>query len=303
MLGSKLTELAEEVAPAQADLLYIVSGGVSKKVTASKLLSLQKNALTFFMPMAGVTDDQFDLTGEVRVISAGETTDYATDFGAQNQHIYILVNSITTGGDIVVTGTSLSESTAVPVVGDTETIPVDTTTNQYYQSDKKWLEITNIDVSSGSIVGINYDVGIVGYIDLGNIDFTVVGYRAEFKTTTAIGDVRLRIRKIQDDGLKKMSIVPIEDFGFDSTVGNGSYYDHIRSGANDRSYLSGSDLAPADVMVVFKMGDFNTYFSNDENILECSSKAEGLVIDFLGEPSAGISAIDHCTLSIYYTRN
>jgi hypothetical protein len=212
--------------------------------------------------------------------------------------LFILINSITTGGNITITGTSVSEVTAVPVAGDTEVITVDTTSNQYYQSDKKWLEVTNIDVSA--LTSPNYDVGVVGYIDIGNRDFTLLGSRAEFKTSGTTADIRFRVRKVQDDGAKKMSLVAMEDIGFDSTIGNGQYYDNIRTGGQDRSYTMGVSLSASDMMIVFKQGDYSIYFTNNENYIECSGKAEGIIIDFLGEPTGGISSIDHGTITLYY---
>jgi hypothetical protein len=119
--------------------------------------------------LSGVASSTLYLTGEFREIANTQSGDYATDFGVVNQHVYIYVDDITTGGDIVITGTKVGESDGIPVAG-TETITVDTTVDQYYQTDAKWLEVTNIDVASGTITGIDYDVGIIGYLDMGNRD-------------------------------------------------------------------------------------------------------------------------------------
>ena len=285
--GSKLTTL---------DTIAAGAGTIPSVNLPSELTDI--HILSWFIPMTGVTDTQFTVTGELREVANTQAGDYATDFGVGNQHVYIYVDDITAGGDIVITGTSLSESTAVPVPADTETIVVDTSVDLYYQSDKKWLEVTNIDVSATT--GIDYDIGIVGYIDLGNRNWRLEGFRAEFRVSSDTGDIRFRIRKVQDDGSKKMSLVPIEDIGFDSTVNNGQVYDHVRTGGDERSYTAGSTLAPNDAMFGFKQGDFSTFFSGDENILESADKAEGVIIDFLGEPSGGISAIDHGTITLYY---
>ncbi len=303
MADTKVTALTQNTTPETTDILYMVDdpGGtpLSQKVTIEDILAQHTLTESWFVPMSGITDNQFKLTGELRDVSTGETGDYATDFGVGNQHLFILVNTIVTGGDLVITGTSIAESTAIPVTSDTETITIDTTADQYYQSDKKWLEITNIDVSSGTIASINYDVGIVGYMDMGNRDFQVLGYRAEFRATSNQGDIRLEIIKVQDDGAKKMSIVRMECIGIDSTSGNGEVIDSLRTGGNDRSYTSSSNIWANNAMFGFKHGDFSTYFSSDENILESSSKAEGIIIQFSGEPSGGLSNVDHGTISLY----
>ncbi len=302
-MSQKLTELTQNTAPTTTDLLYIVDdpGGtpLSQKVTIGDVLSVQIDIASWFSPLSGVTDNQFKMTGELRDVTTGETGDYATDFGAGNQHIFILVNTIVTGGDIVITGTSLAESTAIPVAADTETITADTTAAQYYQSDKKWLEITNIDISSGTIASIDYDVGIVGYMDMGNRPFEIIGYRCEFRSTSNQADIRLEILKVQDDGSKKMSLPVMEAIGVDSTSGGGEIIDSLRTGGNDRSYTAGSNIWPNNAMFGFKMGDFSSFFVSDENILESDSKAEGIIIQFAGEPSGGLSNVDHGTLTLY----
>lgn len=306
MANTRLTQLTENTDPQSTDLLMLVDdpGGSpeSQKVTVQNLFdTIEKEAksVSWFIPMTGVVDSSFVVTGEIRDVASALSGDYATDFAVGNQHVYILISSVGTGGDIVVTGTSLSEDTAVPVTADTETITVDTTPGQYYQTDKKWLEVTNVDVSGTA--GIGYSVGVVGYIDFGNRDFTLLGYRAEFRSTSDIADIRLVMQKAQDDGSKKMSIVDVERIGVDSTNSNGQIYDSLRSGGNDRSYTAVDNLWPNDTMFVFKQGDLSTYFSSDENTFECASKAEGLIVRFEGEPSGGISAVDHCTLTLFYT--
>lgn len=255
---------------------------------------------TFALPISGITDNIFNWVGEGRVHASGQTGDYTTDFGAQNQHIVITVNSITSGGNVVITGTSVSESTAIPVSSDTETLTLDGTTSSY-QTEKKWLEITNIDVSDTT--DLNYDIEILGYFDFGNNDWELVGYRADMRTSGNTSDLALILTKVQDEGGKKVSMVVIEDYGHDSTPDNGNYFDGKRTGGDSRDYTTGSNLAPNNSMVCYKMFDFSTFFSSNENIFE-GSKDEGLIVSLEGRDSVGgldgISFIDHITLTLFY---
>ena len=61
-------------------------------------------------------------------IATAQTGNYTTSVGIQNNHLSIQVNSITTGGDILITGTLVDEKTAIPVQGYTSILTVDTGT-------------------------------------------------------------------------------------------------------------------------------------------------------------------------------
>ena len=252
-------------------------------------------------PLTGVVDSIFPMVGTIREVGAGETGDVATDFPVSNQHAYIYVNSITTGGDIVITGTILSEGTAVPSAGITETITVDTSTDQYYQTSRKWWEITNIDVTSGTIVSIDYDYGVVGYPDMANRNFKLIGYRLDAYSSSSNADFSLIIYKVQDDGSGKMSLVTIEDMGVDSGSAGNQISDNLRTGADDRSYNpTVTSIWLDNTNLVFKMLDFDTYFSSDENIFESATKNEGYIIRIEGEPVGGISGVDFISLELFY---
>ena len=56
-------------------------------------------------------------------------------------------------------------------------------------------------------------------------------------------------------------------------------------------------LAVSNDEVTISQLDFNTYFLSNENFFDGSNN-EGMIIDFLGEPTGGISSIDHVTLSV-----
>ncbi len=252
-------------------------------------------------PLTGVVDSLFPMVGARREVDNGETGDVTVDFPVSNQHAYIYVNSITTGGDIVITGTTLNEGTAVPSAGQTETLTVDTSTAQYYQTHKKWWEITNIDITGGTIVSINYDYGIVGYPDMGNRNFKLLGYRCDAYSSSAIADFAIVIEKIQDDGSGKMSVVPIEDMGVDSGSAGDQIIDGIRTGADDRTYNPAvGNIWENNTSLVFKMLDFETYFSSDENIFESATKDEGYIIRIIGAPTGGISGVDFISLELFY---
>jgi hypothetical protein len=261
-------------------------------------------AISWTVNLGGKTNASFRLIGEQSDVTTGETGDYTTDFGVGNQHIAILVNSITTGGDIVITGTSVTEGGATVTTSDTETITVDTTAGQLYQTSKKWLEITNIDITTGTIVSINYDVQRLGYFDAGNNNFTLLGMRCDVLVNGNLSDFALIGEKVQDDGSGKCSIVTFEDYGHDSTVSGGAYFDGLRTGADDRSYTMGSNLAASDDMVVYKNTDYTTYFTSDENVIEGATKDEGVILRFEGRTAAGaptnISSIETATVTFFY---
>jgi hypothetical protein len=252
------------------------------------------------MPLRGVTATQVNLTGELRTVSAGETGDFATDFPVSNNHVAILVNTITGSGDVTITGTSINESTGVPTAADTEVISVDSTAGQYWQTSKKWWEVTNIDIPAG-ISAINYDVVVVGYTDINNQNFELLAYRLDMVAQGNTPDIRFRIIKVQDDGGGKMSLVDVEDIGVDSGAVGDQIIDGVRTGGDDRSY----DPAVASVWddgenFVFKQGDFSTFFSAEENMFDSGDSDEGMIIRFEGSPSGGITNVDFAVLQLRY---
>jgi len=259
--------------------------------------------IAYTTPLSGVVDNIFPVVGTIREVDNGETGNVTTDFPVTNQHAYIYVNSITTGGPIIITGTSLNEGTAIPSAGQTETITVDTSTGQYYQTHKKWLEITDITINSGSIVGINYDYGIVGYPDMANQNFKISGYRADAyaQSSGSTSDFSIVIYKVQDDGNKKMSLVKIEDIGVDSGNAGDQIIDNQSTGANDRSYNPAvSNIWLNNTSLTFKQLDFDSYFSSDENIFESATKDEGYIIRLEGAPTGGITGVDFISLELFY---
>ncbi len=251
------------------------------------------------LPLRGVTDNTVEITGTFRVVTAGEVGDYATDFAVANQHIYFYINSLTGSGDITITGTSINEITGIATASDTETVTVDTA-GVYYQSDKKWWEVINIDIPVG-ISAIDYDIGIIGYADFNNHKFKILGYRADFYTQGVSADLRFIIERVKDNGSKQFEIVTVEDIGFDANSASNQINDHLRTGGNDRSYnpTVGSIIGD-NQMLTLKQFDFDSYFSSEENVFLCKDLHEGVIIRLEGEPSGGISNVDWASLQIKF---
>ena len=255
--------------------------------------------ITFTLPLRAVTDDVLNITGEFREVAAGETGDYATDFAVSNHHVYLYINSLTGSGDVTITGTSIDEADGTPAAADTETITVDTA-SVFYQSAKKWWEITNIDIPAGITV-VDYDIGVVGYSDINNQDFELLAYRVDAFSQGAAPDFRFRIIKVQDDGSKQMSLVDLEDIGVDSGEAGDQIIDGVRTGGNDRSYDPVvADIWGNDTTLVFKQGDFSDYFTSDENLCYSGSLAEGIILRIEGSPTAGVTNVDFITIQLRY---
>ncbi len=295
---TRLDKLTREAAPLLADFLLSI-GDSGERVQVGDILRINPEVITFRDALDTITTAPHYLTGEYREIANTLSADYATDFALANQNLYIDVITVTTGGDFVITGASVDESTGVVTDADTETITITDTNATVYQTNKRWLEITNIDMSTGTIATIDYDIGVVGYLDLGNRNFTVTGFRAEIEANGATPDIQIRIRKVQDDGLGVMQLVTIESIGLDATAGNGVIDDNLRTSTDDRSFTFGATALASGQMAVLKNTDYKTYFTADENIIEGASKAEGIIIDYLGSPSGNINAVDHVTLTLF----
>ena len=257
--------------------------------------------MIFTLPIRGVTDATFNFIGEDRVHLAGETgLTFSTAFGLQNQHCALKINSLTGTGTVTFTGTSITEASGTVTTADTEVLAV--TGTDELQTGKKWLEITSI--AFAGVSAIDYDIEILGYLDMGNSDWELLGYRADMRTTSDSSDFALVLTKIQDDGDDKHSHIIIEDYGHDSTGTGGKFFDHKRTGADDRDATISVNLAPDDSMICYKCLDFSTYFTSDENIF-VGAKDEGLIIHCEGRgitgTLSGITAIDVITLTLYYT--
>lgn len=211
-------------------------------------------------------------------IVAGLTASDANERMIANNHLRIIVNSLTGSGTVVVTGDSISEPSGAVSLADTEDIVIDATGD--YQSTKKWWRITSV-VIPGGISAINYDLGRIGYGDMANTNFLMQGYRLEVTPTNAtLIDFQLQILKVQDDGDKKMTLVAVEDVSFSGTTpwlvdtkrGN-------RGSSGGPNYTTATSTPyTVEEPFVFKMTDFCTYFSSDENVFKCQTRDEGFII-------------------------
>lgn len=254
------------------------------------------NMLEAYIPMNGISADEFPYVGEYDDITTGETGDYTTDNSMRGNQAFIRVNSITTGGDIVITGTTTNSVTGVVTTSTTETITVDTTTSVYV-SDANWLQITNIDVSTGTIVGIDYDFGTFGVFTGFQGDFAVMGYSIDLLAGSNNPDIGLRIRKMSVDSGKKLTVTTLEDIGWDSTPTAGDVIDSLRTAGDDRSFTFAEEAWPSDTHYFHQQLDFSTYFASEENVV-LGSQGEGLIVDFVGVPSGGISGVDAVSIAL-----
>lgn len=268
-------------------------------VVASHPADDPMEVMNYTLPLSGVTANVVELTGTFREVAAGVTGDIATDWSVNNNHFYMYVNSLTGSGDVTITGVSINESTGVPIGADTEVIVVDAS-GTYYQSNKKWWEITNIQ-AIGDISAIDYDYGVIGYPDLGNRNFRLIGYRCEALASGINADFTIIIQKFQDDGDKKMTIIDLESIGVDSNAAGDIIIDNLRVGGDDRSLDPASTVFDNGEQIVFKQLDFSDYFTSNENIVLGRSGNEGFYIRIEGAPlGTGIASVSFVNIYIYY---
>lgn len=245
-------------------------------------------------------------------IATAQTINYATPVGIQNNHLSIQVNSITTGGDILITGTKVDEKTAIPIQGYTSILTVDTGTgvSGLYQTPEKWYDIQSIEVTGATgITGpsvIDYDIGIIGYMDLGNRDFTITEYRFETGANGSSANQRnvtLIIDRVCDLGNNKYKNVFIEKIKVDNSIPG--IEDFVRDGTTyDRGYTSNvSELWANHTEWVFKQGDLDEYFTNDENKVLGSTKNEGIIIRLEGDNNSIGNRVISYDLQIRYYYN
>jgi hypothetical protein len=262
--------------------------------------------LTMWMsgfPDQSTSPTDFHYTGTNIIEASGLTGNYSTGFGVRNNHLRIFVNSITSGGNIVFTGTSINETTSLAIPNDIEIITLDTSTSQNYQTSKKWLQFDSVEVT-GNTVGLNYDLGIIGYSDLNNTNFTITGYRIEARAGSSGGktDMTFIIEKVQDDGGGKYSIVEIENLTADNDTN--SVIDNLRTGGFDRSYtMTAGEVWADSTFLVMKQGDFCSFFSSKENIIEATNKDEGIIVRITGDSLGAPSGTDYQRVQIRYFVN
>lgn len=262
--GSKLTSYYDNI---DADDFQ---GGLGEVVF------FNERKAVYSLYLSGVSGTAF-IAGTNKSIATGQTGNYATDFSCGGYHAYIVVNAVTTGGDIVITGVKTDSYTGIPSV-TTETITIDTTTGTYYQTLNYWQEITNIDITSGTITGLNYDIGVIGYVDGGDTNFRLNRYRVDLQSAQSSAAIRFILRSVKTDSVtKKMVISSMEDITISSPLNQ--RVDNLRTGGDDRSHTFSSTMWPTGNNYYFEALDFNTYFTDKRNVFySANTDMDGFIV-------------------------
>src|SRR5690606_5127104 len=168
-----------------------------------------------------------------------------TPFSLGGGYLYLNLTELTGIGDVTITGTSINALSKSPIEDDTEVIVIDAIAN--YKSSKKWLYVSSMVFSVG-VESVTYSFGQLGYFRGNNRNFYVKSLDWSIKAVTGLDpDIRIQMIKVNDLGNKKYSLTYLEDMGFISTDGSGSYVDHVRTGLSDRSYDMPITLAPDEI--------------------------------------------------------
>ena len=243
--------------------------------------------------LAGVNDN---------IVSSTTSLNYNTPFSVYNNHVYLVFTSLNVASNpatITFTGTSISESTAVPVPNDTEviTIPSSFTLPFGVETPKKWLYIS--DISFSNVNSANYSINVLGYVDFLNTDVRIIGYRGEFlgDDNSEGSDITLIIEKIDTSGFVT-SLSELENISINGPTD--SIIDHIRSGSFDRSYTmpSPTSLWPPNTDFVLKQTDFTSYWGSSAEVL--GSQGEGVIIRVESTELGAPNGSRYMSLSVYY---
>lgn len=271
--------------------------------------------LQYSITLVNATGINAELTidGVLDDISLNQTTThYNTDYGAYNSHVFIDISSVvrdvsTDPIDITIRGTTISESTGVPVFTATETISIPssfTTFPNGFQTSSKWLYVK--DILFSNVSSIDYDIKALGYLDFLNTDVNIIGYRAEILGAKKgdIGDITLIIHKVKNDvSNKNTSLLYLENITLNDP--SGQIVDNLRTGPDDRSYTTpvGTSLWPEQIDFVLKQTDFGSYFSGGGEYIINGTAGEGLIVKF--ESKSGFDSFEgpqYISLKIYYQR-
>ena len=246
---------------------------------------------------------EFIIAGVNDIFATGQTTtNYTSAFGSYNNHIYIIINSISSSGSgypsLTVTGTSISESSAVPVENDTETI-LNLNVNGF-QTYKKWLYVS--DISFTNVTSIEYDIHILGYLDFLNTNLKIIGYRLEVlgDDNSNKADITFIIQKVNDSTGNITEIIELENYTIDGNTNQ--IIDYLRTGGNNRSYTmpNGISLWPKKTDFVAKQADFDTYFTSNENYIFGKTRNEGIIIKVTSTDLGAPNGPQYLSLKLFY---
>lgn len=254
-----------------------------------------------FIPLSGVTANSFDAVGSHVVVATALVADFVTATSLHGQHLCVNITIMAPGTHtITVSGTAIGENTGMPVAGAAEVLTVDALGR--FQTSKKWLLITAVQVSGGALP-IEYALEELGYIDFGNRDVILHGFRCDFVTTAGatVPDCAIRIRTVKTpiEGSSVTEILVCENIGFDTTAGGGDYTDFVRTGVADRSLVMPVHLGSAGATIAMKATDFCAQWGDNRNIIHGTSRNEGFIIGFHGVPAGGLTTIDHVCLTLF----
>ena len=274
---------------------------------AQGVTSTQSLQFTVALEQSGVSTE-FTIAGVDDTIASGQNlTLYNTPFGSYNNHIFIDINSVVRNvisDDIVITvnGTSISESSAVPVQNDSEmvSVPPAISIPNGFQTLKKWLYIS--DISFSNVSTITYDIKVLGYLDFLNSNVRIIGYRAEIlgDDNSAGADIALLLRKVDNGATIFTKLIDLENITVNEP--HNKIVDNLRTGVGvDRSYTMpvGTSLWPTGTDFVLKQTDFDTYFVGGENII-LGSTDEGLIIKLKSTELGAPNGPQYISLFVYY---
>jgi len=242
---------------------------------------------TLNVALKNVSPSTVYLGGVHEELLAGETGSLSEVVNASNNHLGLNVTVLAGSGIATITGDSISEASAVPTLNDTEEVVVDSLA--YYQTDKKWLNVSDVTFSAG-ITGITYSVHKLGYVDALNHNFQMVGYRIEgIPTNASSGSLQLLLTKVKDLGDKKTELVTLEDI---TLAGSTPFIkDLVRAGGDDRSYTVANQFEIG-IPAVLKQTDFIDYFG-EEATMYGGDGASGLIVSLVW------ANMDYADLTLY----
>jgi len=241
------------------------------------------------------------ICGNHSTFATGETGNYTTTTAISNNHVFLLINSITGSGNVTITGTSIDKNTGLPTTSDTEVISIDGSVVQYYKTVKQWWEITNIAIGSGITV-INYNIGLIHALNLFQIKFELLSYHCDFLASGVNPDILLKLIRVKKGDGCKFSLLQLENIGIDSNSTGNQIIDGVRTGGDDRSYNpTVSSLWGDNTHLTFNTNDFTNYWSG-ENIID-GTNGEGLIIQLEGSPEPSTPTnVDIVNIFIHYRK-